>query len=169
MITVPLRDIPGYTPDGPVSVALGPSAAGLSSPTGTGFAVGTLGVMLPADLGPTTRLVALDGQSRVAPWPIVHFSLILDATGAASLARAVAASRGLNPGRGLQWWIDDADRSLGMQGDVTAWFVPCAGIAAFETVVPALADINPDDPSAPLLALAAVARVVLGATTEATP
>ena len=154
MIAVPLRDIPGYTPDGPVSVALGPSAAGLSSPTGTGFAVGTLGVMLPADLGPTTRLVALDGQPRVAPWPIVHFSLILDATGAASLARAVAHNMRDFDG-GVTWFHD----SIGFR------VINCFGSSLLwrRSDLPALADINPDDPSAPLLALAAVARVVLGA------
>ena len=158
MITVPLRDIPGYTPDGPVNViAAGPL-------------YGERVVMHGVDIDSDAVLVLRAGKGCTPTWCAPSdLSLILDATGAASLARAVAASRGLNPGRGLQWWIDDADRSLGMQGDVTAWFVPCAGIAAFETVVPALADITPDDPGAPLLALAAVARVVLGATTEATP
>lgn len=149
MITVPLRDIPGYTPDGPVNViAAGPL-------------YGERVVMRGVDIDSDAVLVLRAGKGCTPTWCAPSdLALIIDATGAASLARAVAHNMRDFDG-GVTWFHD----SIGFR------VINCFGSSLLwrRSDLPALADINPDDPSAPLLALAAVARVVLGATTEATP
>lgn len=87
------------------------------------------------------------------------WSIILDPTGLASLARAIGTACGLDVSGGVMWSVAEEGPSLVLaddSGDV--WFSADDG-GDYE--IPALSTIDPHSPTARAEALAAVARVVL--------
>lgn len=152
-LTLPLRDVPAYRPDGPVRVR---HRAGNMA-----------GIMLRIfDVDDTTRAdVALaDATVRMQRHDPADLSLVVDATGRASLARAIGAAVGLDVSGGVACSCRRDDvlgpvLVLGNGDEARAW----ARLPMGRRIVacPALADIDPNAEQATDRALCAVAREVL--------
>lgn len=143
--TLPLADVPGFRPDRPVRAIHDGMVGTVCDDAGGGE------VVFCPDDGP--RVVV----------PLASLTLLCDPSGCRSLAVAIGAALGLDVSSGC--WIgfdSQGDFFLEPLDDVRKWFTMYAGRALDEIVVPALSTIDPTAEHARALALAAVARVVLG-------